>query len=102
VMGIAGMPLGSRTYTHAHVVDILSRQTSLNFPPGTHWSYSNSGYNLAAVIVARVSGMSFAEFSRTRLFEPLGLSHTSWRDVYTRVVPGRAIAYATGIGNLRG
>jgi len=97
--GIAGMPRGSRTYTHAHVVDILSRQTVLNFAPGTRWSYSNSGYNLAAVIIARVSGMSFAEFSRERLFEPLGLTHTSWRDDYTRIVPGRADAYSTAPGN---
>ncbi len=99
--GIAGMPRGSRTYTHAHVVDILSRQGSLNFAPGTRWSYSNSGYNLAAVIVARVSGMSFAEFSRTRLFEPLGMTHTAWRDDYTRVVPDRAIAYAPASGSYR-
>jgi CubicO group peptidase (beta-lactamase class C family) len=91
--GVAGVPRGARTYTHAHVLDILSRQTALNFEPGTAWSYSNSGFNLAAVIVARASGMSFAEFSRTRLFAPLGLTSTSWRDDYTRVVPGRAIAY---------
>lgn len=99
--GIAGMPRGARTYTHAHVVDILSRQTALNFTPGTRWSYSNSGYNLAAVIIARVSGMSFAEFSRTRLFQPLGLTHTSWRDDYTRVVPNRAIAYSQAFGQYR-
>jgi CubicO group peptidase (beta-lactamase class C family) len=97
--GIAGMPRGSRAYTHGHVVDILSRQVALNFVPGTKWSYSNSGYNLAAVIVARVSGMSFAEFSRTRVFQPIGLTHTSWRDDFTRVVPGRAIAYDTAPGN---
>jgi CubicO group peptidase (beta-lactamase class C family) len=97
--GIAGMPRGARVYTHGHVVDILSRQVALNFVPGTKWSYSNSGYNLAAVIVARVSGMSFAEFSRTRVFQPIGLTHTSWRDDFTRVVPGRAIAYATAPGN---
>lgn len=94
LVAVAGMPRGSRTYTHAHVVDILSRQQALNFPPGTRWSYSNSGYNLAAVIVARVSGQSFAEFSRTRIFEPLGLTHTSWRDDHARVVPGRAIGYS--------
>lgn len=92
--GIAGMPRGARTYTHGHVVDILSRQQMLNFTPGTRWSYSNSGYNLAAVIIARTSGMSFAEFSRTRLFQPLGLTHTSWRDDYARVVRGRAVAYS--------
>ncbi len=92
--GIAGMPRGARTYSHGHVVDILSRQRALNFAPGTRWSYSNSGYNLSAVIIARASGMSFAEFSRTRLFQPLGLTHTSWRDDYTRIVPGRAVAYS--------
>jgi CubicO group peptidase (beta-lactamase class C family) len=98
LMGIAGAPRGSRTYTHAHVVDILSRQKALNFTPGTRWSYSNSGYNLAAVIVARVSGMPFAEFSRQRIFGPLGLTHTSWRDDFQRIVPGRATAYALGMG----
>jgi len=97
--GIAGMPRGSRTYTHDHVLDILSRQRALNFAPGTKWSYSNSGYNLAAIIIARTSGLSFAEFSRTRVFEPLGLMSTSWRDDYTRVVPGRAVAYSFAAGN---
>ncbi len=95
---IAGWPRGERAHTHAHVVDILSRQMALNFTPGTRWSYSNSGYNLAAVIVSRVSGMSFAEFSRTRVFEPAGMTHTSWRDDYRRIVPNRATAYSTGRG----
>ena len=54
----------SRVHTHAHVLDIVSRQKALNFPPGTQWSYSNTGYNLAAIIVSRVSGKSFAEFSQ--------------------------------------
>ena len=64
VEDIAGWPRGTRVYTHAHVLDILGRQEPLDFTPGTRWSYSNSGYNLAAIIVARVSGESFAEFSR--------------------------------------
>ncbi len=99
--GIAGRPRGAMTYTHAHVVDMLSRQTALNFAPGTRWSYSNSGYNLAAVVIARVSGMSFAEFSRTRLFEPLGLTKTSWRDDYARIIAGRAIGYSMAVGRFR-
>ena len=37
--------------------------------------------------------MSFQEFTRTRLFQPLGMTHTSWRDDYTRIVKGRAQAY---------
>jgi len=95
---IAGWPRGDRVHTHAHVVDILSRQMALNFTPGTRWSYSNSGYNLAAVIVSRVSGMSFAEFSRRRVFEPAGMTQTSWRDDYARLVPNRAVAYSMGRG----
>jgi len=94
VESIAGWPRTSRVYTHAHVLDIVSRQTSLNFAPGTHWSYSNTGFNLAAIIVSRVSGKAFADFERERIFAPLGMTHTSWRDDFTRIVKGRAIAYA--------
>lgn len=93
VAAIAGAPRTSREYTHAHVLDIVSRQKALNFPPGSEWSYSNTGFNLAAIIVSRVSGMSFAEFSKRRIFDPLGMTRTSWRDDHTRIVKGRAIAY---------
>ena len=92
--GIAGAPRTTREYTHAHVLDIVSRQKSLNFPTGTQWSYTNTGFNLAAIIVSRVSGMSFAQFSQARIFAPLGMTRTSWRDDHTRVVKDRAIAYA--------
>src|SRR5688572_30059862 len=85
VAAIAGWPRGRRAHTHAHVLDIASRQTALNFAPGTNWSYSNTGYNLSAIIVARVSGQSFADFSRDRIFMPLGMTRTSWRDDYTRI-----------------
>ena len=93
VAGIGGWPRTTRVYTHAHVLDILSRQRALNFVPGSRWSYSNSGFNLAAILVARVSGMSFSEFTRQRLFHPLGMTSTSWRDDHTRIVPRRALAY---------
>jgi CubicO group peptidase (beta-lactamase class C family) len=93
VAAIAGWPRTTRVHTHAHVLEIVHHQQSLNFTPGTRWSYSNTGFNLAAIIVERVSGLSFQEFTRTRLFQPLGMTHTSWRDDYTRIVKGRAAAY---------
>ena len=93
VASIAGWPRTTRVHTHAHVLEIVHRQRALNFTPGTRWSYSNTGFNLAAIIVERVSGKSFEEFTRARLFAPLGMTHTSWRDDYTRIVKGRAIAY---------
>lgn len=95
---LSGWPRTTRAYTHAHVLDSIARQTAPNFAPGADWSYSNSGYNLAAMIVARVSGQTFAEFTRARLFEPLGLRHTSWRDDRRRIVRGRATAYDVEAG----
>lgn len=93
VASIAGWPRTTRVYTLAHVLEIVSHQKSLNFPPGTNWSYSNTGFNLAAIIVSRVSGTPFPDFTRDRIFKPLGMTHTSWRDDYTRIVKNRAIAY---------
>src|SRR5262245_37022700 len=93
VAGIAGWPRTTRVHTHAHVLEIVSKQTALNFPSGTRYSYSNTGYNLAAILVSRLSGMPFAEFTKKRIFEPLGMTHTSWRDDFTHIVKNRAIAY---------
>lgn len=93
IVSLAGWRRGTRLMTHPHVLEVIGRQRSLNFPPGTQWSYSNSGYNLAAMLVERVSGKSFSEFTRERLFLPNGMTHSSWRDDYTRVVKGRATAY---------
>lgn len=93
VMSLVGWPRGTRIYTHAHALDVISRQRSLNFTPGAEYSYSNTGYNLLAMIVERVSGTSFAEFSKRELFQPLGMTKTEWRDDFTRTVKGRASAY---------
>jgi CubicO group peptidase (beta-lactamase class C family) len=99
VAAISGWGREQRSHDHDWVVDILSRQSALNYVPGHRYSYTNSGYNLLAVIVDRVSGMSFADFSMERVFKPLGLKNTQWRDDHRRIVPGRSSAYnATGDG----
>ena len=95
VAAAGGWPRGSRTYTHTHVLDIIGRQKSINFRPGSEYLYSNSNYNLAAMLVERLSGMSLADFTRTRIFAPLGMTRTSWRDDYARVVKDRSTAYAS-------
>lgn len=90
---IAGWPRTDRVYEMADVLHITARQRALNYDPGTAWSYTNTGYNLLAMIVQRVSGSTFVDFTREHLFAPLGMTHTQWRDDFRRVVPGRAIAY---------
>ena len=98
---IAGWPRTTREYTLDHVLEILSRQKSLNYTPGAEYSYTNSGYNLAAILVQRVSGKSLAEFTQEQIFQPLGMTSTSWRDDFRRIVKNRAIAYQQRGGSFR-
>jgi CubicO group peptidase (beta-lactamase class C family) len=78
---------------NADVLTLILRQRGLNFAPGEEWAYSNSGYVLATAIVARTSGMSFAEFTRKRLFEPLGMKTTRYVDDLKAIIKNRALAY---------
>ena len=69
------------------IVKLLSRQKSLNFTPGTKFSYSNSGYVLLAVIVERLTGMTLNEFATENIFRPLGMTHSRFRDRPDLVIP---------------
>lgn len=94
VADLAGWPRGTRAYAPEDALAIIVRQRALNYPPGAEYAYTNSGYNLLATIVERVSGQSLAAFTRDRLFAPLGMTATSWRDDFRRIVRNRAVAYA--------
>jgi CubicO group peptidase (beta-lactamase class C family) len=74
-------------------VRLLARQTAPNEKPGVEFDYSNTGYFLLGVVVARVSGQSLAEFSRRQIFEPLGMKDTSIIDRYPAPIPGLARGY---------
>jgi len=93
VAAIGGWPRTTRVHTHVQVLDIASRQKALNYPPGKYYSYTNTGYNLQAIIIERVTGKTFEEFSQERVFGPLGMTHTRWRDDFTEIVKNRSVAY---------
>ena len=93
LLSLTGNPPTRQVHTLPLILDLVRRQQDLNFPVGSEYLYSNTGYALAAMIVQRASGQSLAEFTRRRLFEPMGMTHTSWRDDFQRIVPGRATAY---------
>jgi CubicO group peptidase (beta-lactamase class C family) len=46
------------------------------FPPGTRFAYSNTGFALLGIVVERVSGQTYAEYLRTRVFAPAGMKDT--------------------------
>jgi CubicO group peptidase (beta-lactamase class C family) len=58
------------------VLELLKQQKTTEFPSGTKWDYSNSGYAALAMIVEKVSGQAFGNFLHDRIFAPLAMSQT--------------------------
>lgn len=58
------------------VLQLLETEQSGKFAPGTSWSYSNSGYVVLGLVVAKTSGKTYAEFLHERIFAPLKMNHT--------------------------
>ena len=79
--------------TDSDILYIMSRQKELNFPPGSQFDYSNTNYMLLAQVVSRVSKQSFPDFMMTRLFQPLGMQHSHFRDDHGETVKNLAYPY---------
>lgn len=58
------------------VLALLEKEKKGKFAPGTSWAYSNSGYVVLGLIVAKVSGISYTDFLQQRIFAPLEMQHT--------------------------
>jgi CubicO group peptidase (beta-lactamase class C family) len=76
------------------VLALLRGATKGRFAPGTSWAYSNSGYVLLGLVVARVSGTPFGEFLAKRVFRPLGMDRTLAYESGKNEVPARAFGHA--------
>jgi CubicO group peptidase (beta-lactamase class C family) len=82
------------TYIQHEVLGLLARQKTLNFAPGERYLYSNSGYLLLGEIVERVSGKTLRQFVDERIFRPLDMRASLFRDDHTEMIPHRASGYA--------
>lgn len=76
------------------ILTMAYHQKTLNFTPGAEYTYSNTGYNLLAEMVERVTGQSFRSWTDEQLFKPLGMTSSHFRDEHTGVVRHRALGYA--------
>lgn len=75
------------------IMEMVRRQRELDFPPGTEFQYSNTGYNLLAAVIARITGQSFRAWTDANLFQPLGMKHTFVCEDPTALVINRAVSY---------
>ncbi len=94
LMFLVGMPY-ENNYPEEQIIELIARQKALNYKPGDKHLYSNSGYILLGEIVKRVSGKSLNEFTKEKIFQPLGMKITHFYDDFTRVVKNRAIGYSS-------
>jgi CubicO group peptidase (beta-lactamase class C family) len=72
---------------------MIRRQRGLNHAPGAEFAYNSTGYTLLAIIVERVSGVSFSSFIKDRIFTPLGMTHSYVEESISQVIPRRATGY---------
>jgi CubicO group peptidase (beta-lactamase class C family) len=94
LLGLAGWRYSLDLITDADVLAVLSRQKALNFPPGSKYLYSNTGFTLLAQVVKHISGQTFRMFTGNRIFSPLGMSHSHFRDDHAEIVKDIAYGYA--------
>ncbi|MEM9402673.1 MAG: serine hydrolase [Pseudomonadota bacterium] len=75
------------------LVRLAHAQTELDFTPGSRYRYSNTGYVLLAAIVEKVTGDSFADWTKSHVFDPLGMDQTLFKYDQSRIIPHLAGAY---------
>jgi CubicO group peptidase (beta-lactamase class C family) len=92
LMMLSGTPLDGLIRQSA-ILAMAASQRGLNFPPGTAFRYSNTGYTLLAEIVERTSGTRFPRYLEQQVFIPLGMTETLVYGDAAHLVPGRAMSY---------
>jgi CubicO group peptidase (beta-lactamase class C family) len=89
---------GQDAFSRDQVIAIVQRQPELQARPNTEFNYNNTGYILLATAIERVSGMTFPEYMRARVFAPLGMTHTRVEAEQGEVIPGSAQGYVSAEG----
>jgi CubicO group peptidase (beta-lactamase class C family) len=93
LLDLAGWRYSLDLITDQDVLGLIYRQKELNFKPGARFLYNNTGYTLLGQIVQKVSGQSLREFTIARIFVPLGMNSTHFRDDHAEVVKHDAYGY---------
>jgi CubicO group peptidase (beta-lactamase class C family) len=91
---MAGWRLSDDVITRDDVMNrFVGLSKSLNFAPGSKYSYSNTNYTIAGEIVKKVSGLSLSAFCKQYIFDPLGMTKTRIIETHGTIVDDRAYGY---------
>lgn len=81
------------SFSYEDIMRMVKQQRELDFEPGSQYSYSNTGYNLLAAIVAKVSGTPFPEWIDAHIFKPLNMRASLVQSDYSMVISHVASSY---------
>lgn len=79
--------------TTDQIIKLAINQKGLNFETGTAFGYCNTSFTLLAETVKRITGRSFASFTKANIFEPLEMTNTQFYDDFQGIVKNRAYSY---------
>jgi CubicO group peptidase (beta-lactamase class C family) len=85
------MKIWTQDLTPLEVV-ALTRDKPLDFPPGTDFRYSNSGYVLLGALIEKCSGQTYPDYLQSHIFTPANMS-SSFYDSASRIIPHRVPGY---------
>jgi N-acyl-D-aspartate/D-glutamate deacylase len=88
-----------KDYTEEQLAQMAYGQ-KLEFPPGSRWNYSNTGYVLLGIIIHRVSGQFYGDVLAERVFKPLGMTTTRIINE-ADIIPNRAAGYQIVAGQVK-
>jgi CubicO group peptidase (beta-lactamase class C family) len=91
-LGVAGWRPDD-VWSFDDILRMVQHQKELDFEPGTSYSYSNTGYNLLAAIVEKVSGKSFAQWIHDNIFSNLKMEASLIPENHTKIIRNRADSY---------
>jgi CubicO group peptidase (beta-lactamase class C family) len=84
---------GEDSFSRDKAIEIVQRQLELQAQPNTEFNYNNTGYILLATTIERVSGMTYPEYMKAKVFTPLGMTDTRVKAEQGEVIPGSAQGY---------
>lgn len=93
LMFLSGFDYDRMYYDNETVYKLACKQKGLNNKPGELVAYSNTNYNLLALIIERISGMNLNDYLALKILKPLGMNHTFVRVATGKVIKNKAVGY---------
>lgn len=93
LMYLAGFDYNTQYYDNNTVLDLAIKQKNLNHLVGEKVSYSNTNYNLLAIIIERISGLNLNEYLKLKILNPLKMNSTFVRVEHGKPINNKAVGY---------